>query len=84
MGEKYSKYQRRCLLFEFINLGLNQRPIAESLSVSTRTIRRDMKSQTYRLLVEEMIRKQFAEINKSGLETRLEYRDKLLSKLMRK
>ena len=77
--------QRRVRVIELRCSGYTEAQIAEMLGVSERTIRRDLRSAIAEEFVSELKRRQLKDIEESqDPKTRLEYRDKLLNKLIPK
>ena len=76
---------RRGRVVKLMCMGKSGQEIADILGVSIRTVQRDLKSIEVQEIVEELKRRQLLDIEESEDErTRLQYRDKLLDKLIPK
>ena len=81
MGLK--QVERRHRLIELMCRRLTEKEIAGILGVSERTVRRDLKSLQVQEFASELLRKQLRDIAAADIETRLKYRGKLLTKLIK-
>ena len=83
MGLK--QISRRKKVIGYFCSGLNAVQIAKKLGVSERTVRRDLKSGQIQEYIDELLRRQLKDIEEGrDRKIRLQYRDKLLDKLMPK
>lgn len=73
---------RRRKIIELRVHGYTVEYIAKVLGVSKKTVDRDLKSKDIQDFTERLMRQQLVDVSKADLETRLQYRDKLLEKLM--
>jgi hypothetical protein len=64
-------------------LGYTEAAIAQEIGVSTRTVRRDLRSALAEEFVDELKRRQFQDIEEAkNTHTRLYFRDRILDKLI--
>jgi IS30 family transposase len=82
---KLTRRQRRLQVVELRAQGLTLQQIATHLQVNEKTIDRDIKSSEMRLMIEEIQRQQLDDIqHEEKSYVRMQFRDKLLEKLMPK
>ena len=83
MGLK--QVERRIRVMQLRCSGYTEVQIADVLGVSERTVRRDLRSSAAEDFVCELKRRQFKDIEEcEDLKMRLDFRDKMLNKLMPK
>jgi len=80
---KLTKRQRRRRVVELRAQGYTLQHIADALKVNEKTIDRDLKSVDVKIVVDELIRRQLDDMeHEEKGYVRLQFRDKLLEKLM--
>ena len=83
MGLK--QISRRKKVIGYLCSGFSEVLIAKKLGVSERTVRRDVKSVQVQEYIDELLRRQLKDIEEGDdRKIRLQYRDKLLGRLMPK